>query len=64
MKNSFNEKANKKYDREVFLKEVYAIQAKKEPDRTVREMAMLKQYEDGEWEKQFEYNYDYEDDQI
>ncbi len=30
-------------------------------ERTINEVAMLKQYEDENWREQFEYNYDYED---
>lgn len=38
------------------------IQSKDEQDRTVEEVAMLKQYEDENWQAQFEYDYDYDDD--
>lgn len=38
------------------------IQSKDEQDRTVEEIAMLKQYEDENWRAQFEYPYDYDDD--
>lgn len=38
------------------------IQAKNEEDRTVKEIAMLKQYENENWRAQFDYDYDYDDD--
>jgi hypothetical protein len=38
------------------------IEAKSESDRTLSEIAMLKQYHDENWREQFEYRYDYEDD--
>ncbi len=39
------------------------IASKPEGDRTINEIAMLKQYQNEEWQKQFEDNYDYDDDQ-
>lgn len=39
-----------------------AIIKKPEGERTVNEMAMLKQYQDENWRAQFEYPYDYDDD--
>lgn len=45
-----------------FEDECKHIQAKDEQDRTVEEIAMLKQYEDENWQAQFEYPYDYDDD--
>ncbi|MDR1716526.1 MAG: hypothetical protein LBS20_11850 [Prevotella sp.] len=38
------------------------IKAKDEQDRTIKEIAMLKQYEDENWEAQFMTDYDYDDD--
>lgn len=38
------------------------ILKKQEGDRTVNEIAMLKQYENENWREQFEHNYDYEDE--
>jgi hypothetical protein len=38
------------------------IKKKDEHDRTIKEMAMLKQYEDENWQAQFDYEYNYEDD--
>jgi hypothetical protein len=45
-----------------FEDECKRIQAKDEQDRTVEESAMLKQYEDENWQAQFDYDYDYDDD--
>ena len=39
------------------------IAEKSENDRTLREIAMLKQYEDEDWQSQFKYDYDYDDDE-
>ena len=44
-----------------FLEEIRCIEKKPLGERTVDELAKLKQYEDEQWEKQFEYEYDYED---
>ena len=38
------------------------ILEKTEGDRTINEVAMLKQYQDENWRAQFEDDYDYEDD--
>jgi hypothetical protein len=38
------------------------IKQKDPQDRTIKEIAMLKQYEDEEWRSQFKYDYDYDDD--
>lgn len=38
------------------------IKQKDEHDRTIKEIAMLKQYEDEAWREQFQYDYDYDDD--
>lgn len=46
-----------------FESECKRIQAKNEHDRTLREVAILKQYEDENWRDQFDYNYDYDDDE-
>ena len=45
-----------------FTEECERIRAKKEGDRTINEAAMLKQFEDEEWEDKFMYAYDYDDD--
>ena len=39
------------------------IQAKDEGDRTINEIAMLKQYENENWQAQFNLDYDYDDDE-
>lgn len=50
------------YQKQVFMERVSAIREKPEGERTVNEMAMLKQYEDETWQDQFDYDYGYEDD--
>lgn len=45
-----------------FENECKRIQLKAEGDRTLNEIAMLKQYEDENWRVQFEARYDYDDD--
>lgn len=40
-----------------------AIEAKQEGDRTINEIAMLKQYKDEDWQAQFDSLYDYDDDE-
>ena len=45
-----------------FESQCKAIQAKSEGDRTINEIAMLKQYQDENWQAQFDYDYDYNDD--
>ena len=51
-----------KYQIENFEKQCKTIAAKSEHDRTLKEIAMLKQYENENWQEQFEYEYDYDDD--
>lgn len=50
------------YQMRNFEDECKRIQKKDEQDRTVKEIAMLKQYEDESWRSQFMYEYDYDDD--
>lgn len=45
-----------------FKFECESIKKKDESDRTLKEIAMLKQYENENWQAQFENNYDYDDD--
>lgn len=45
-----------------FEDECKRIKAKDPNDRTIGEVAKLKQYEDENWRAQFDYDYDYEDD--
>ncbi len=47
-----------------FLEGVKRIENKPHGERTVDELAVMKQYEDATWQSQFEYLYDYEDDEI
>lgn len=57
-------RTNKKYEKEVFERQCKQIAAKEENDRTIKEIAMLKQYQDENWQSQFEDDdYDYMDDQ-
>jgi hypothetical protein len=50
------------YKMKNFEAECIRIKAKDENDRTLNEIAMLKQYENEHWQAQFEYDYDYDDD--
>lgn len=57
-------RANTEYERESYLREIAHIEKLDEMDRTIGQQAMLKQYQDEEWEQQFEYEYDYGDDEL
>lgn len=46
-----------------FIHECEAIKQKNEQDRTLKEIAMLKQYEDENWRDSFYERYDYDDDE-
>lgn len=50
------------YQMRNFQEQCERIKAKDELDRTIKEIAMLKQYEDENWQSQFMYDYDYDDD--
>lgn len=50
------------YQMQNFEAECLRIKAKSEQDRTMREIALLKEYEDEKWREKFEYAYDYDDD--
>lgn len=50
------------YRMDNFESECRKIKQKDEQDRTVKEIAMLKQYEDEAWRDQFLYDYDFDDD--
>ena len=52
-----------KYRKEMFLRQISDIEKKPEGERTVNEMALLKQHDDENWEAQFEDDYDYKDDE-
>ena len=47
-----------------FINAVKRIHIKPTGERTVDELAMLKQYDDETWLSKLEYQYDYEDDEI
>lgn len=51
-----------KYAIQNFEDQCKRILAKDEQDRTVKEIAMLKQYQDENWQSQFIHDYDYDDD--
>jgi len=54
-------RSNGEYEMASFEEECKKIEAKDEINRTMKEIAMLKQYKDENWRKQFDYDYDYED---
>lgn len=51
------------YQMKNFEAECLKIKGKDEHDRTMREIAMLKEYEDEKWRDKFQYEYDYDDDE-
>ncbi len=51
-------------DKRIFMATISTIKAKPAGERTVDELAMLKLFEDDNWQSQFDYLYDYEDDEI
>lgn len=55
-------RSNGEYAMRSFEEECKRIQLKNEHDRTLKEIAMLKQYQDENWQAQFDYAYDYDDD--
>ena len=57
------ERVNAEFAIRNFEEECKRIMAKEEQDRTIREIAMLKQYQDEHWRVQFYNHYDYEDDE-
>ncbi len=56
-------RSNSKFEKSNFEYDCNQIKQKPENERTVDEKAMLKQYEDENWQSQFEYPYDYEDEE-
>lgn len=56
-------RSNSEYEKIQFEANCKKILVKPEDDRTVKEIAMLKQYEDENWQKQFDRDYDFEDDE-
>ncbi len=62
-KSSAARRSDGQYKMRNFEETCKAIEAKAEGDRTINEIAMLKQYKDENWQRQFEDNYDYDDDE-
>jgi hypothetical protein len=52
------------YDKESFLRQIKRIEATPEADRSVQDIAALKQFTDEDWENQFRHDYDYRDDEV
>jgi len=50
------------YRMQNFISQCKSIKLKEEGDRTINEIAMLKQYETEQWQNQFLDDYDYDDD--
>lgn len=61
-KNDAARRINGKSQMRNFEADCKRIEAKSEGDRTLNEIAMLKQYKDEAWQAKFEREYDYEDD--
>lgn len=53
---------NAEFQKKDFEGRIFMIKDKPKGERTVDEMAKLKQYEDETWAAQFDYPYDYDDD--
>lgn len=62
-KASASRRSDGEYKMANFESQCKKIQAKDEGDRTINEVAMLKQYENEKWQEQFEDRYDYDDDE-
>jgi len=60
---SASRRSDGQYKIENFAAQCKKIIAKEEGDRTINEIAMLKQYENENWQAQFEDNYRYDDDE-
>jgi hypothetical protein len=58
-----SKRSDGEYRMNCFESECKKIAQKDEHDRTLKEIAMLKQYQDENWRAQFEYDYDYDDDE-
>ncbi len=61
-KQSAANRSDGQFKMRLFEDECKRIKAKDEQDRTIKEIAMLKQYENERWQDQFDYDYDYDDD--
>lgn len=57
-----SKRSDGQYQMQNFENECKKIMAKPEQDRTIKEIGMLKQYQDENWKEQFDYRYDYDDD--
>lgn len=62
MKNAAAKRSDGQYQMQNFEAECKKIQTKDEHDRTLKEIAMLKEYQDESWRSKFLYDYDYDDD--
>lgn len=62
-KSAESDRINAAYDAEKFKSQCLLIQAKKPDDRTIKEIAMLKTFEDEKWMEQYKYSYNYDDDE-
>lgn len=58
-----SKRSDGQYQMQNFESECKKIAAKDEHDRTIKEIAMLKQYQNENWQSQFDYGYDYDDDE-
>lgn len=56
-------RADGEYKMQNFEAECKRILAKNEQDRTIKEIGMLKQYENENWRDNFNFSYDYDDDE-
>lgn len=63
MKQMAANRTDGQYKMASFEQECKKIEAKSEHDRTLKEIAMLKQYQTEKWQEQFNYPYDYDDDE-
>jgi hypothetical protein len=63
MKAAAAERTNAEYKIADFQAQCQKIERKDEADRTIKEIAMLKQYQDENWRSQYYYDYDYDDDE-
>ena len=62
-KDSAARRTDGQYRMQNFERTCQNIASKPEGDRTINEVAMLKQYQNEAWRSQFEDNYNYEDDE-
>ena len=61
-KNGADVRLNRKYDYDKAMREVERINAKSEADRTIGELAIVKAFNDKNWEEYISKQYDYQDD--